>query len=553
MDKSELLIILEKLRKLPHETEWVEFKEAKNDQHFDKIGKYFSALSNEANLKSQPCGWLVFGVVNKSHVVCGTEYRRDPTKLDGLKQEIARETGGITFLDIHVVNHPDGRVVMFQIPPAPRGIPVAFKTHWYGRNGESLGGLSLQELEIIRSQNQTGDWSAGVCLEATIDDLDPRAIAAARKNFRDKNQAKDFADEVDSWPDSVFLDRARITKRGQITRAALLLLGRNESVHHLSPAVAQLTWRLDGEEQAYEHFGPPFLLTTSELFSRVRNTVQKIDVSNRLVPFEVPKYEKWVILESLHNAIAHQDYTKQSRIIVSETVDRLCVESAGRFFDGQLSDYTLSERTPQRYRNRFLADAMVNVNMIDTMGYGIRRMFFEQRKRFYPLPDFELSDPERVTVTIYGKVIDPSYTTVLMERQDDLSLRTVILLDRVQKRLSIDKDEAKELRGQGLVEGRYPNLYVGAHLAPTSDEKAQYIKNRAFDDDHYKQMIVEYLKQYGEASRSEIDALLLDKLSDALDTDQKRNKVRNLLQTLFREGTIRNVGSRRYSKWELIK
>lgn len=261
----------------------------------------------------------------------------------------------------------------------------------------------------------------------------------------------------------------------------------------------------------------------------------------------------WVILESLHNAIAHQDYTKQSRIIVSETVDRLCVESAGQFFDGQLSDYTLNERTPQRYRNRFLADAMVNVNMIDSMGYGIRRMFFEQRKRFYPLPDFDLSDPERVAVTIYGKVIDLSYTTVLMERQDDLSLRTVILLDRVQKRLSIDKDEAKELRGQGLVEGRYPNLYVAAHLAPTSDEKAQYIKNRAFDDDHYKQMIVEYLKQYGEASRSEIDALLLDKLSDTLDTDQKRNKVRNLLQTLFREGTIRNAGSRRYSKWELIK
>ena len=315
--------------------------------------------------------------------------------------------------------------------------------------------------------------------------------------------------------------------------------------------MAQITWRLEGEERAYEHFGPPFLLTTNDLYTRIRNTLQKIDVLNRLVPLEVPKYEKWVVLEALHNAIAHQDYSRSSRIVVTETPDGLRFESAGRFFEGKVSDYTLGEKTPQRYRNRALADAMVNVNMIDTMGYGIRRMFLEQRKRFYPLPDFDVSDPDKVVVTIYGKVIDPSYTATLIQ-QRDLPLGTVILLDQVQKRRMISREDAKRLRQQKLIEGRFPNVFVAAHIASATGEKAKYIKNRAFDDAHYHQMIVAYIKQYQRATRQEIDSLLLDKLSEILVTAQKRNKIHNLLHGLVRRKIIQNTGSRRFPNYVLV-
>jgi len=44
------------LMALPYETEWVEFKEAKNNYDFDDLGKYFSALSNASNLNGQPVG-----------------------------------------------------------------------------------------------------------------------------------------------------------------------------------------------------------------------------------------------------------------------------------------------------------------------------------------------------------------------------------------------------------------------------------------------------------------------------------------------------------------
>jgi ATP-dependent DNA helicase RecG len=552
VNQLELLQKLEELLNYPHETEWLEFKEAKSDFDFRELGRYFSALANEANLKNQPYGWLVLGIVNKDRSVCGTQYRLSPAHLDSLKHELAMQTGGITFHDIHVVAHPEGRVVLFQIPPAPRGIPVTFKGHWYGRDGESLAPLSIHKLETIREQVRQSDWSAAICSDATLANLDASAIAMARRNYRDKNASKPFAAEIDHWSDEVFLDRAKFTYNGQITNAALLLLGRPESSVLLNPSVAQITWKLEGEERAYEHFGPPFLLSTSQVYSRIRNTVQKIDVPGRLVPYEIPKYEKWVILEALHNAVAHQDYERQSRIIVTETLDELRIESAGGFFDGKLSDYTLGNKTPSRYRNRFLVDAMVNVNMIDSMGYGIHKMYVEQRKRFYPLPDYDFSNTDKVTVTIPGKVLDPSYTAMLMDKHD-LSLDRVILLDQVQKKRPIEKPDASRLRREKLVEGRYPNLFVAAHVAATSGDMAQYIKNRAFDDEHYKKMIVEFIRKYRSASREDIDQLLTDKLSDVLSESQKRNKVRNLRHALAGDGTIKNIGTRKFPKWVLTE
>ncbi|MEZ6117130.1 MAG: putative DNA binding domain-containing protein [Pirellulaceae bacterium] len=552
MNEAELRQKLDELLRLPHETEWLEFKEAKSNFDFRELGRYFSALANEANLKNHPCGWLVFGVVNSDRSICGSNFRNDPASLNSLKHEIARQSDRVTFLEIYTVAHPDGRVVMFQIPPASPGMPVSFQGHWYGRDGESLVALSLQELETIRGQISHQDWSAGECSDASLNDLDPIAIQQARTKFRDKNSAKPFAKEIDAWSDEVFLDRAKICRQGKITRTALLLLGRPESVHHLNPSVAQITWRLEGEERAYEHFGPPFLLTTSELYSRIRNTLQKIDVPGRLVPYEIPKYDKWVILEAIHNAIAHQDYEQQSRIIVTETPDDLTIHSSGRFFEGQLADYTLAQKTPTRYRNRFLADAMVNVNMIDSMGYGIHRMFLEQRKRFYPLPDYDLSQSDAVVVTIPGKVIDPSYTAVLM-REHNLPLERVILLDQVQKKRPVEKAEVAKLRREHLVEGRFPNIFVAADVAAATGDKAQYIKNRAFDDEHYKSMIVEYLRKYGHASREDLEQLLMDKLSDVLSEKQKKNKVRNLRTALVNDGQIVNTGSRRYPKWVLAE
>lgn len=151
------MIVLESLIK-NWESEVVEFKEATNDFDKNKIGQYFSAISNEANLKQKQYGWLVFGVRNKGKQIVGSDYR-DTHGLDILKQEISEETtGNISYIDIFEIypetNNERKRVIMFQIPAAITATPTAWKGHYYGRNGESLGPLSVEELERIRGKRR---------------------------------------------------------------------------------------------------------------------------------------------------------------------------------------------------------------------------------------------------------------------------------------------------------------------------------------------------------------------------------------------------------------
>jgi len=102
------------------------------------------------------------------------------------------------------------------------------------------------------------------------------------------------------------------------------------------------------------------------------------------------------------------------------------------------------------------------------------------------------------------------------------------------------------------VEGRYPNLFVASRLATTTAEKAKYIRYRAFDDQHYKDMVLAYIRRYGRASRSDIDNLLTAKLPDILNKKQKWDKISNLLYSMSKKNkVIHNRGSRRKSIWVL--
>jgi ATP-dependent DNA helicase RecG len=529
---------------LPAEVEWVEFKEAKSNFDSDDLGKYFSALSNEANLMGRPSGWLVFGVTNKPpRQICGSNYRLQKPGLDRLKQEVARGTNHqISFVETHELTTPQGRVVMLQIPPAPRGIPTTWRGIAYGRIHESLGPLSLSEIERIRGQATHEDWSAYHCDGATRADLDPPAVAFARQEYKQRFPA--LAAEVDGWDDLTFLNKAKVCVGGKITRSAVILLGRNEAEHFLTPAVARITWVLKdaaGVEKDYRHFGPPLILAVDQVFARVRNLTFRYLPNASLFPTEIAQYDPWVIRETLHNCIAHQDYALGGRINVVEEPESLLFTNLGVFLPGSVEEVIRRDAPPELYRNRHLAEAMVNLNLIDTIGSGIKRMFTQQRRRNFPMPDYDLTEPGRVKVRIIGKVIDEKYTRMLSARPD-LDLLDVIALDKVQKGKELTEDEFRSLKGKRLIEGRRPNLFVSAEVAAATETKADYIKKRAFDKDHYKKMVVAFLKKFGEAQRRDIDKLLLSKLSDALTPEQKVHWVKNLLQEMRREGTIRRFG-----------
>ena len=556
MTEAELRQLVDTFRKQSAETECVEFKEAKTNYDFGKLGKYFSALSNEANLKNKESAWLIFGIKDKPlpRQIVGSEFRKNRVDLDSLKAEIANKTTNrITFTEIYELSYPEGRVVMFQIPPAPKGFPIAWEGHYYGRDGEEIGALNLVEVETIRNQNKKIDWSAQIIPNATIDDLDPKAIAKARIEYKEKNPRR--ATECDLWDDTTFLNKAKVTIQGKITNTAILLLGKEESVHFINPAVAKISWILKDEHNAerdYEHFGVPFIINSSEVFSRVRNLTYRYIKDDSLFPTEVKMYDSFVIREALHNCIAHQDYSLQGRITVVEKPDELIFSNVGSFLPKNVETVIEQDAPQEYYRNAFLADAMVNLNMIDTIGSGIKRMFVKQKERFFPLPDFDLSDPDKVVVKIAGRIWDENYTKLLMSKTD-LDLKTVVLLDRVQKTLPITEDEIKQLKKLGLIEGRKPNLHISASVANVTGEKSSYIKLRGFKDEHYKKMILECLDKYKTATKQDIDRLILDILPDILDENKKANKVRNLVYAMSKKDkTIINTGTTRNPIWKRV-
>lgn len=194
---------------------------------------------------------------------------------------------------------------------------------------------------------------------------------------------------------------------------------------------------------------------------------------------------------------------------------------------------------------------MFNLKMVDTAGGGIRKMFLFQRQRFFPMPDYDISD-NKVKVTLTGKVLDMDYAR-LLARNGDLTLQEIIALDKVQKRQHLSEGEEKLLKSKTLIEGRKPNFYIAQPIAQKVGQKASYSKNRAFDKQYYLDLICKAIREHGSLARNEIDELLWNKLPDWMDDKQKKNKVTNLIAECRRNEKIINKGTDANPKWVLVK
>ena len=529
-----------------HENEVVEFKKAENSFSFDELGKYFSALSNEANLRDKDFGWLVFGVHDKTREILGTSYKNGMNSLQKLKYDLSQHTTDRnTFRDIYELEVEDKRVLMFQIPAAPRGIPIAWQGHFFARRGESLVALDMSKYEEIRRQTVNEDWTAEIVADATIDDLDTKAIAKAREGY--KQRYPRLAKECDGWDDKVFLDKAGLTIDGKVTRTTLLLVGKEKSAHKLNH-IAQIVWKCFQDGQVFgDIYTIPFVLTTTELLSRIRNYRFKIYPKDSLIPAEVWKYDTESILESMHNSIAHQKYEKNARIIVTENMDSLKFQNDGNFYEGDYREYITGEKTPKSYRNPALVKAMVNIRMIDTQGYGIHKMYQSQKDRYLPMPDYDLSTADEVVLNLPGTIIDENYSLMLLANQD-MSLMDAVLLDQVQKGKPISDNAIKKLRKEGLIEGRKPHLYVSKQIAKATNTQVEYTLKKGFNDAECQEWILKALKDHKVLSRKQINELLWNKLPVDYTDTQRVNKIGNLIMKLKRQGVIKTDEKR---SWHL--
>jgi ATP-dependent DNA helicase RecG len=568
MDPTTLLDTLSTLLRLPREQGTVEFKSKLVEP--EDIGQYLSALANTAALQGHDRAWLVWGVADDGHAVTGTgfdPFKRKAAGNQALVMWLQTMTQPRADFEFHELMHPQGRVVMLEIHPA-RSSPVAFQHMRYIRVDSHKVKLSEHADKEARLWSLLGvkeDWSGAVVPGASLDDLDPEAVAAARLRFTDfllrsePDAARHGAirAEAAAWSTETLLNKAHVTKQGRITRAALLLLGKDEAAHFLAPADAKISWILrdaDNGTVTSQAFGLPFLLGTERAFARIRNVTLDHMPDGTLFPTPVPRYDNWVMREALHNAVAHQDYVLGGKINLVEHPDRLVLGNLGQFIPPSVEWMLEHQSPPEHYRNQWLIDGMIRLRMIDQAGSGIRRMFATQRQRLFPLPDYvfdtSIQGYPRVELTLQGQVLDAKFARALMARSD-LTLGQVLLLDRVQKGLPLSGEEARTLRELGLIEGRAPRYFISAKVADVAEQKARYIHNRGLDEGYYSTLVLEYLQRYEKARRADLEALLLAKMPDVLSAGQKANKLKNLLQGMRRAGLVHTQGPRTAAVWLL--
>lgn len=526
------------------ETEWMEFKtnigESRCSITYEGVGNYISGLSNSACLKYKSHGYLVLGVEDSTWNVVGTNLQMPAAKYGNQDYELwlRRNCSPIIPFEIDEFEYKGKHIVIFEIQAAV-GEPVNFKGAAYVRVGSNLTKLKDYPDFVRQIYNSQKDWSAEIIEGATIDDLDPDAVQKARELYGKKHE--DLKVEMNPWDDVKFLNKAKITLKGKITNTAILLLGRSESEYLISPAVARIRWIYKdstGNERDFSIETCPFVTATETIYKKIRNFKYRYmnPALLSLVPDELDTYDPFIIREALNNAIAHQDYGCHGMINVVEEEDRLIFSNLGSFIPNSIRSVLENDAPEEHYRNKMLANAMVELGLVDTIGSGIRRMFNKQRDRLFPMPDYDFSD-NRVKVTIVGKVLDLDYA-MMLTRDKTLNLLEIEMLSRLQMHRQLSDDEIDYLRKRKLVEGRKNALYFAKSVAKATGQEAKYTNDKGFDDNYYKDLIIKSITQHKKMGRPKINELLWNKLPEALSDKQKENKITNLLASLRRTGKI---------------
>ena len=544
MQESEIQQYL--LRNYPQENahcEWKEFKNLKNSFCGDEKDDVISYVSAIANMEG---GHLVIGVHDKTMDIVGTDtynYDRQKAILRLTERCVNLSTEGLD-IDEFVTDDTNRKVWVIHIPKHLPKRPVFAHNKAWQRIEDSLVEMTAERMSAILDEpifSET-DWSAQIVADAMIEDLDEVAIAKARMMFK-KVHSRIPEAEVNAWTVETFLSKCGIMKNGGITRAAIILLGKYESAFKLRPAVAQVTWTRRDEKQEvvdYEHFTVPFILTVDEILSKIENLTMREMPGGTLFPDTMKQYDDYTIREALHNCIAHQDYTMQQRINFVENPTYLYYSNAGSFIPGTLENALTNEEPQAYFRNECLCRAMVDFNMIDTVSRGIKKMFNEQWRRHFPMPDYEIDAKNRkVSVRIYGNEINEQYTN-LLKTNKSLTLWDCISLDAIQKGRTIHEDIAQDLLNRGLIEGEAPNYTISLGIAKATRQLQGYTKQKGLDKEKIKQMILQYLKNAGTdgAKRDSIYEYVKDVMPQVKTHEQQLRLLGDILSALSTDKLI---------------
>ena len=575
MNENELKELLEELLKKDESDSYIEFKA---DLEPCLVGEYISALSNSACLRHTDFGYLVLGIEDKTKKIIGTKFNIKTAKVKSEKNKESLElhlnrniTPKINYEFYELVND-DKKVVILQIASAD-GEPTSYKQKNYCRINESKTSLgNLPQKLIKKIYNSNTDWSYELAeknnKKFSFNDLDEDAVDKACKIIITNNP---HLEKFRNSPKTLLTKAKILNEDENVVNATMLLLGKSEFFSDFGEIkIKFIGWKVGiGELGGAETFKIPFLLEVERVYLKIRTDIIKTFPDGSLFPNHdmVNKYDKEACLEAINNCIAHNDYFESKIIAIHQyqdekmeridvKVDFIDFESNGNFYDGKPQDYFDGKKTPKRYRNKFLAEAMKTLKMgVDVSGRGINFIYQKQLDKYFPAPDFisHCDDfyNETFKIRIYGKVIDQKFSEILINHPD-FNIFKIVLLDKIQKGFGdeVEEDQAKKLKKEKLIEGRRPQYFLSKKVAEILGQKADYINKKGSSNDEIAKRILKLLKEFpAGCNRREIDQVCYHMISTLKNDKQKNKMIENILAKLKKNRSIEKKGEKRNVIW----
>ena len=521
------------------EDEHLEFKEAKTKFHFETLVKYCAALANEGG------GKMILGVTDKlPRRVVGSQAFPDLERTKaGLIEQLRIRA------DAEEIQHPDGRVLVFQVPSRPIGVPIQYKGAYWMRGGEALMPMTPDQLQRIFAEANP-DFSSEICTPAQLDDLDLNAVEFLRRLWQRKSPDHDIL----TRPLKQLLADAELVVDGQVTYAALILLGKREALgKHLGQAELIFEYRSNeapGPAADRHEFRQGFLPVLDEIWRLInqRNDLQHFQQG--LFIWDVPTFNERVVREAVLNAVSHRDYRHGGSIFIRQYPRRIEIVSPGGFPSGITPENILRQQNP---RNRRIAEVLSKCGLVERAGQGFDRIFRECIQESKPLPDFSHTDTHSVWLTLHGDIQDSEFLRFLeeigQERMTAFGTDDFLVVDLVHREQLVPdylKSRVEHLLEQGIIErvgrGRGVRLLLSRQFYRHVGKAGVYTRKRGLDRETNKELLLKHIQDNRkEGSRLRELVQVLPALS--------RSQVQNLLRGLKTEGRIYKVGTTKAARW----
>lgn len=518
------------------EGEHLEFKEAKKHYDFEELCKYCAALANEGG------GRVVLGVTDsRPRAVVGSRAFDQPERTrNGLIERLHLR------IDFEMIQHPNGPVLIFEVPSRPIGAPVQYKGVYWMRSGDSLVPMSEDRLRTLFDESGR-DFSAEVCQAASLSDLDPDAV----QRFRQRWIAKSGNQSLANLTDEQLLVDIEAAIHGKPTYAALVLFGTRRALGiHLGQAEVVFEYRssdASGPAQDRKEYRQAFFSFYDELWTTINLRNDKQTYQEGLFVLDIRTFAERSVREAILNAVSHRSYQLGGSVFIRQYPRRLEVVSPGGFPTGIGLENVLDRQSP---RNRRIVDIFSRCGLVERSGQGVNLMFEECIREGKPVPDFAGTDQYQVAVTLHGTVQDPHFVRYLerigKERLAMFTTHDFLILNL----LSRDQKIPEQYRGRlpylldlGVVERIARGKYIlSRKFYDLAKKRGVYTRKRGLDRDTNKALLLKHIENNHKEGSPLQDLLeVLPALS--------RPQVQTLLRELRAEGKAYSTGKTKAARW----